>query len=151
MKKNKILLICFTILISSCNQEKINNLQEKISELENNLTKKDSIINSQNIELNSLVNELQKKDEILKKRNQIKKYSDIEIIEIVKRDREYYCPNAKRKNFVVRKINSNIYDVRFNFMTTESFTFKEWIPTVYRIQFLPNNKYTIKLQKGTLC
>lgn len=67
----------------------------------------------------------------------------------MKNDREYYCPDAKRKNFVIKKITNNIYDVRFHLKL--SGRFREFSPTTYRIEFFPNDKYKLDLYKGTLC
>jgi len=144
-------IIILAITISSCNQEKIDKLELHVSQLEEELIEKTETIVKQEKEILSLRNELEVMNKIINERNRIKQYSDYEIIDIVKKDREYYCPNAKRKNFVVRKIDTNIYDVRFDYMSTDPNVYQRWIPTVYRIQFFPNNKYTLKLQKGAVC
>ncbi|MDY0142431.1 MAG: hypothetical protein RBR97_11120 [Bacteroidales bacterium] len=144
-------IIILAMTISSCNQEKIYKLELQISQLEKELIEKTETIVKQEKEILSLREELEVMNKKINERNRIKQYSDYEIIDIVKKDREYYCPNAKRKNFVVRKIDTNIYDVRFDYMSTDPNVYQEWIPTVYRIQFFPNNKYTLKLQKGAIC
>jgi FtsZ-binding cell division protein ZapB len=136
-----IILIILSITISSCNQEKNDELELVVFQLEEELKEKIITIDNQKKKIKSLRDELEVKNEA------IKQYSDSEIIEIVKKEREYYSPNVKRNNFVIRKINTNIYDVRFDLISTGSYGREESKPTVYRIQFLTNDKYTLKQQK----
>ena len=66
-------------------------------------------------------------------------FSEEEALEVFKKDREFYCPNAKRKNFMVKKIDDNIYDIRFDFKETAPSTIGlSWSISTYRIEFLKN-------------
>lgn len=127
--------IVILFILTSCNQNKIDQLEKRVNYLEQELELKKSIINNLETER--------------KKNNEIKKYSNNEIIEIVKEHLNYYCPQADRKNYVVRQINSNTYDIRFyEIDANKRNQFRRWEVAVYRLEVLPRGEYILKWRQG---
>jgi len=133
-----IIKLGLVLILSSCNQEKINTLETEIIELKTKIEFKNATIKRQKEELD--------------KNKIIKKYSESEIIQIFKKDRNYYCPNAKRKDFKLRQVDANIFDIRFLRMTTDKYRIpKIWEITVYRLELLPGDKYNLRWRQGPMC
>ena len=126
------------LIFSSCNQE---NTENQVNELK-------KVIEEQELIINDLQSKLSKLNQWSPVSNKTIKYTDDEIIDIVKKHEEYYCPEGIRKNFVVRRLDENTCDVRYElkFNNKDDFSI-----TIKRIEFTENHRYTISHYKGYTC
>lgn len=139
-------MILLLILIS-CNQEKIKSLEAEISRLNREIIQKDSMLLAKDDELHRLDGILLEQE---MRRTYIKQYTNSEIIRLVKEDREFNYPEGKRRNFIVRMIDKNRYEVRFDMMSTDC-TYGDWEIQIFTIVFLPGHKYSLSHKSGPLC
>ena len=141
--------ICILLTLTSCNQD-------KLSSLENELKEKKNEIKELNTEIDNLKGELLSVNEQLSvinsKKNKIRDYTNEEIIQIIKSERNFKCPKTLIKDFVVRKTNSNKYEVRF-YQYMDRFGSKKhyWDKIIVMIQVFPGDKYTYNVIQGTIC
>lgn len=149
MKTYFILILCTTLMFTSCNQDKINSLEYKLEQKAIEITE----LNTEIYDLKEKLNETKNKlDEIESEKIKIRHYTDEEIIEIVKTERSFNCPNISIKEFIVRKTSSDLYQVRF-YQNIFSFGLqkKHWEKIIVEIQIYPKNKYRYNVKVGTLC
>ena len=76
--------------------------------------------------------------------------SNEELIELFKNHVGFYCPNGRYRNFRVRMIQRNIYDISFETINPSSGV-HNWATGIHRITLLPNDKYEIVLRSGPVC
>ena len=149
MKIHFILFIFITLMFTSCNQDKINSLEDELEQKVNEITE----LNAEIYDLKEELNETKSKlDEIESEKIKIRNYTDEEIIDIVKTERNFNCPSISIKEFLVWKTSSDLYQVRF-YQNVFSFGLqkKHWEKIIVEIQIYPNNKYRYNVKVGTLC
>ena len=140
--KNILLISVLSLVLLGCNEKKIIELENRIIGLESEIIEKDSIIKNfqENDEIRRRLRELEE--------NKIKQHSNSEIIRIVREDREFNCPESLIKDFKVRYVNENIYNVSLKIKVGKQW---DWSSNIYTITFYENNQYILKLKKGTFC
>ena len=126
-------LLFFLVSISllSCNQSRIENLEKELG------IKSDSL---------RILNEQIK--QITLEKSKINSYSNEEIIEIFKQDREFQTPKGERKNFQIRKMDENRYYVRYDYRHPDYYLYRDWSTSIFEIEFFPNDRYRLKFVKG---
>jgi hypothetical protein len=152
MKKLSIFFV-LVIILSGCNKKELEKLQNQVNSLEAELNVKVSIIDEKSDKINELYNEISELQEQLNKLQQkkmfVRQYTDKEIIQLIKKEREFECPHLDRKDWVVRKLRENYYEVRYMHKNPK-YPHSDYRPSIYSIEFLPENKYKTYLVSGSI-
>ena len=128
----------------SCNQDEINRLRETNQKLTNQIESKDHVIDSlENLELllrreiRSLTGELSAKKRTL----ETLEYSDDNIIQAFYNEVKFYCDDKVFRNYNVRKISENVYDIKFEYTDNIVSNFSSrWREGLFRMQISPINE-----------